>query len=379
MASIEARTGQKKTSFRVIWRDTDGQKQSKTWPTKERAELWKALIESVNGDESKAAEHLARQASQAMTLNAASDHRMGLLRADEFTVQTYEIYMRKHISPYFGEWPIDTITEDDCTRFVLSLEKKNLSPKYIHNITGWLTSVFLHAIARGWAPANPMNPKVLPEVIHSDETEADKFLTREEAQAIISRMLERHQVPAQLMLGTGMRPAEMRALTVGDVYLDAAQPVVRVTKAIRQDRKLGERLGPTKTRRSVRSLGIPPSLIEALKPHVEGRKGSEYLFPGKAGQWIPASTFTQAFARGVKLATAAELLTKKPGPYSLRHTHASLMIDAGMDMYKLSRHMGHATQKITEDTYVHLYPDAQYEAANFAAIALGEAPKQLTA
>lgn len=377
MASIETRKNPKGISYKVVWYDQNGRKKSKTWPNRDRAELWKALIESVNGDENAAAQHLARQASTAPTVREVAQHRLGLIRRTEFTAQTYESYMKNHIGPAFGDLPVDTITEDDCRRFVIDRERKGLSPKYIGNICGWLTSIFKHAEERHWRTGNPMKPEMLPEVVRTDADESDMFLTRAEAKVIIDRMPVRHQPLAQLMLATGLRPSEMRALTVGDAYLDAQQPVVRVTKAIKQDRVKGSYVGPPKSRQAIRSAGLPPSVVTMLRPHVQDRKSSEYLFPGADGSWIPESTFYQAFTAGVKRAKADGVLEKTPSPYSLRHTHASLMLDAGMDLWKLSRHLGHASQTITEEVYAHLMPDAHFQAAGFAALALGDETAQI--
>lgn len=370
MASVETRTGPRGTSYKVVWYDADGRKRSKTWTDRSDAEIWRTLIESVRGDEAKAVQALARQASAAMTVQAVSDHRLGLLRSTAFSRQTYESYMRNHIGPAIGDWPVDTVTEDDCRRFVLGLERKGLSPKYIGNICGWLTSVFKHADARGWRAGNPMKPEMLPAVLRTDADEADMFLTKDEAYAIIEQMPKRHQDPARLMLATGLRPAEMRALTVGDVWLDQEQPVVRVTKAIKQDRAKGSYVGPPKSARAVRSIGVSPSAADMLRAHVEGRRSTERLFPDANGSWLPESTYYQAFTAGVARARKDGVLDKNPSPYSLRHTHASLMLAQGMDLWALSRHMGHASQAITENVYAHLMPDAHYRAAVYAANAL---------
>lgn len=366
MASIETRTGPRGTSYKVIWYSPDGSRRSKSWRDLDRATLWKGLIESVRGDEEAAAQHLARQASAAMTLEKVSEHRLGLIRATDFTRQTYQSYMRNHIGPAMGAWPVDTITEDDCRRFVISLERKGLSAKYVVNICGWLTSVLGHAEDRGWRQGNPMRPELLPEVVRTDADEADMFLTMAEAEAIIDRMPDRHQDPARLMLATGLRPAEMRALTVGDAYLDAQNPVVRVTKAIKQDRSKGSYVGPPKSKQAVRSLGLPPFVVDMLRPHVEGRASDEFLFPDASGSWIPESTFYQAFMAGADRARAAGELHKRPSPYSLRHSHASMMLDAGMELWELSRHMGHASQSVTENVYAHLMPDAHFHTAAIA-------------
>lgn len=76
--------------------------------------MWRGLIESVRGDEAQAVQHLARQASQAMTVEKVAEHRLGLLRGTEFSRQTYQSYMRNHISPALGSSPVDTVGEDDC-------------------------------------------------------------------------------------------------------------------------------------------------------------------------------------------------------------------------------------------------------------------------
>ena len=376
MASIETRKNSKGISFKVIWYDAHGKKKSKTWADRGRAEIWKNLIEAVDGDAQAAAQALARQASTARTVDQVSKHRLDLIRATPYTRQTYAAYMRLYISPAFRDWPIDKISEDDCRRFIIGLENKGLSAKYIRNVCGWFTSILHHAEERGWRDGNPLKPEMLPQVTRTDEDESQMFLTRDEAFAIIERMPQLYQLPALLILATGLRPSEMRALKVSDVHLDARQPIVRVTKAIKQNLENGEYVGPPKSKQAVRSLGLPSSILPLLRDHVDGKSGSEYLFPGAAGDgWISSSAFAHAFKKGLDKARADKLVTKKPSPYSLRHSHASLMIDTGMDIYKLSRHMGHASVQMTEKVYLHLYPDAVYQAAESISTALGELPQ----
>lgn len=220
-----------------------------------------------------------------------------------------------------------------------------------------------------------MKAGMLPVVERSDDDEADMFLTRSEAAAIIEGMSAVYRDPARLMLATGLRPGEWRALTVGDAHLDAKQPVVRVTKAVKADREAGDYIGSPKSKRSIRSVGLSPSTVETLRAYVDGRKSSERLFADPDGitDWVRDRVFYRAFMAGVRAAKADGKLEKTPSPYALRHTHASLMLDAGMDLWKLSRHMGHGSQSVTENVYAHLMPDAHRQAASFAAKALDPA------
>lgn len=164
------------------------------------------------------------------------------------------------------------------------------------------------------------------------------------------------------MLSTGLRPAEVRALQVKDMRLDAKQPTVRVTKAMKQDKERGDYVGPPKSQMSVRSVGLPPSAVTMLREHTEGRPDSAILFPGPQGDHMGRATLNWHWNKAVERSD----LKTKPGLYALRHTHASLMLEAGMDIWKLSRHMGHGSVSITEKVYSHLMPEAHYQAASIA-------------
>lgn len=371
MASIQTRSGPKGTSFRVTWRE-DGSQKVATYRTEEAAQNWKRLIESVGSGE-EADKILERRKSKSPTVDEASEHRLELLRATRGTKATYRQYMRTHISPTFGAWPVDTVTPDDCRRFIIALENKPLSPKMIHNVCGWLTSLMLHAEERGWRSGNPVKPDMLPALERSDAREANMFLTRAEAQEILDRVAQPYQDFCRLMLATGMRPSEIRALTVADVLLDLPQPTIRVTKALKNSREKGgyEYIGPPKSKASRRSVGLPPSAVGLLRTLVAGRASSEPLFPGVRTEYMSHSAPGRAFNKGAAEARTEGKLHKDPDLYSLRHTHASLMLAAGMETWKLANHLGH-DETMTRKVYGHLMPEAQFEAATFAAKALAE-------
>ncbi|GAB3192223.1 tyrosine-type recombinase/integrase [Nesterenkonia suensis] len=370
MASIERRTNTTgSTTYRVIWY-MDGIKQPPmTYQTEEDALRWKRAVETTKGDADKAALMLERANTETPTLVSASDHYLERLRGAPYTKQTYQSYMRNHIGPALGGLPCDTITDDDVRNLIGRMEDKSLSVKMIRNVCGYLTGVLDHAVERGWATSNPYNHKMLPEA--EPREERDMFLTLSEAEAIIDRARPGHRDPMRLMLATGLRPGELRALLVEDVNLTARQPSVRVTKAMKQNRESGDYVGTPKSKKSVRSVGLPPSAVDTLRPYVEGRSPIDSLFLGSTGKRIDGSTLRASWRAAVAQARKDGKLTKTPSLYSLRHTHASLMLDAGMSIFQLSRHMGHGSVTVTEDVYAHLMPDAQYQAASFAAKALG--------
>lgn len=158
-----------------------------------------------------------------------------------------------------GDWPVDQVTGDDCRRFVISLEEKPLGPKMIHHVCGWQVSVLRHADDRGHRKSVPMKSEMLSKITPSDEDEENMFLTRAEAQSVIKRIKNpKYQDACALLLATGLRPSELRALKVRDVTITETRQVIRVSKAIRQNRETGEYVGPPKSELSDRRVGMPP-------------------------------------------------------------------------------------------------------------------------
>lgn len=387
MATIQRRENIKGTSFRVVWRD-DGQQKVATFKSEDKAERWKYLVEKVGGSEAEADRHLAKTMDTGPTLTAVYDHYMARHRGTPKTVQEYASYWRNHIDSAMGDMPVGQMRADDIRTLVATMESKGRAPKTINNVGGFLGQLLKHAVAYEWITASPWDAKLLPKN-KSLKPERDHFLTRTEAALIIDAMTS-HQDAAKVLLATGMRPGELCALDVGDVDLDADQPVLRINKAVKQDSAKGDYIGPPKSDRSIRSIGLPPSAVETLRTWVAGKRDNEPLFtqaagPGKDAQQVRLrrKRIYQTWQRTVEKLrehgkdedgnATPPALSKKPALYALRHTHASLMLAAGMQIWQLSRHLGHASVSITETTYAHLMPDAHYQSASFAAKALDPA------
>lgn len=374
MASIQERENKSGASYRVIWRD-DGRQKVATFKSEDKARRWKQLIEHVGGNEAEADRRLAQTMDTGPTLTSVYDHYMERHRGTPKTLQEYASYWRNHISSPLGTVPVGQIRDDDIRALVATMETRGLAPKTINNVGGYLGQLLKHAVDYEWIKRSPWNAKLLPKS-RSERPEQDKFLTRTEAALIIEAMSS-HQDAAKVLLATGLRPGELCALDVGDVNLDIGQPTIRVNKAVKQDRVKGDYIGVPKSERSVRTIGLPPSTARILRRWVEDRRDNEPLFtqatgPGKDAEQVRLrrKRIYQGWQRTVERLRAGGELSKKPALYALRHTHASLMIASGMELYQLSRHMGHSSISVTEKHYLHLMPDAHYIAAGFAAKAL---------
>ena len=139
---------------------------------------------------------------------------------------------------------------------------------------------------------------------------------------------------ASLLFGTGMRLGEALAVTVDDI--DAARGVITVRH--------------TKTRRP-RVVRLTPELLRRLRDYWRATRPTRpLLFPGTdPTRHLDSSAVQKVFKR-----VATEVgLGKRVTPHVLRHTYATHMLEAGVDIHTVQLLLGHATLYMTL-RYLHL-------------------------
>jgi integrase len=173
---------------------------------------------------------------------------------------------------------------------------------------------------------------------------------------------------ASLALASGMRRNEMLALRWQDINLDAGR--LTVETALEQTTAHGVRVKGPKTRRSRRTISLPVHVIAELRVHWRMQQEQRLaLGVGKApaDSWVLATIDGKPQTPNVVSGLWARAMDAIGMPeitlHSLRHTHASMLIAAGMDILTISRRLGHASPTITLNTYGHLIHGADDRAA----------------
>jgi integrase len=105
-------------------------------------------------------------------------------------------------------------------------------------------------------------------------------------------------------------------------------------------------------------------LVEVLIPLVASRPGSDLLFTTPKGERIIHKLYWHHYWVPAVKAAQARGLTKSPRIHDLRHTHASWLIQDGVSLFTISRRLGHASTRTTEQVYGHLMPQALQDAAD---------------
>lgn len=375
MASIrERKRSDGSTSYTVLWRDSDTGKQT-SYPLQSagEAERFKRLIEA-NGNSLTAVEQILEKVVVGGPTVAENmgRHIDMLTRAGPDQIKRYRNAIKNHFSERLGKLPVSAVEHEDIVLWIKYMQGKTykgepLSAKTIANHHGLLSASMETAVKLKRRGDNPCKGVQLPR----DESIKEKmyFMTAAESLAVVQAHPVRYQPLMAFLRGTGARFGEATALYGRDFHLDVEQPTVRIEKAWKRDGEGRFYIGPPKTKKSRRTVSLSPSLVTFVRPAVEAAGPSGLVFTTSYGGPIRHSSFYE-FWEAALTSLGYGASGERPRIHDMRHTHASLMLGAGMSPFELSRRLGHESIQTTIDRYSHLVPDAQFRAAVMAEKAL---------
>ena len=164
----------------------------------------------------------------------------------------------------------------------------------------------------------------------------------------------KHEALFHLALETGLRPEEYLALRWADVDLARGQLKVQRVLVIFDD-GTWEFSSDLKTDKARRVVPLSKSLIEKLR---RLQPAGELVFPNEAGQPLNVNNLRKRHFNPIL--RKAGLSERRL--YDLRHSCATLLLDAGVNPKVVSERLGHASVAFTLDTYGHVLPHQQDEA-----------------
>lgn len=282
----------------------------------------------------------------------------------EGTRITYQRTFTRVWEPALGTKPLASITREDVAHVVNQLSTTK-SDKTVRNAYGVLSSCLKVAASDGLIPGVPSRGIRLPRRTEHTDTEM-RFLTYAEWERLLSELPKHYRPLFTTLIGTGIRWGEAEALTVGD-YIPGVVATLRVNKAAKWNASKATRdVGPTKTRKSRRTVTLPDEVVDALEPLVRDRKSGERLFLAPKGGALRHRTVYDEWKAAVERAN----LDPQPRIHDLRHTHVSWLIAQGIPMAVIQARLGHEHYSTTADVYGHLQPDLQIAAAEAASVAM---------
>ena len=151
-----------------------------------------------------------------------------------------------------------------------------------------------------------------------------------------------------LVAKTGMRFSEALAITPGD--FDFARQTLSISKT--WDYKGEGGFLPTKNKSSVRKIQIDWQIVVKFSELIKGLPEDQPIFVGESK--IYNSTVNDALTRHCREGGISEISI-----HGLRHTHASLLLFAGVSIASVARRLGHASMTTTQKTYLHIIQELE--------------------
>jgi integrase len=280
------------------------------------------------------------------------------------TAETYQHHL-KHVRRALGGKRIQHLRPVDLVQLYAHLTRNvGLAPRTVGHIHRILHRALGHAVQWHSIERNPAE-LVSPPPVSSHEI---AILAEGDAQAVLAKLAGRTIYPlAMLALATGMRRGELCALRWQDVDLDRAQ--LRVEQSLEQT-SAGLRFKAPKTRYGRRLISLPPSAVAELRAHWKAQQEqrmslgmgratpSDLVFATFEGKPRSPNGLTKEWS-----AAMANLGRPEVTLHSLRHTHASQLIAASIDVLTVSRRLGHGSPAITLSVYGHLFSNTDDRAA----------------
>lgn len=391
MASIRHRVRSDGTvAWTVLYRE-NGRQRSLTFDAEAGARQAKRLIDDL-GHEAALDVIEARLYGDGDTPTLrewAGDYIDELTGVTEGTRSRYRAFVRGSLDP-LTDLPIDAIDHAAVSKWVNAQERAGLAGKTIANRHGFLYGCLEAAVKAGIIGTNPCKSTRLPTTERAEMV----FLDQAEFATLLKYVRPDSRDLVVTLVGTGLRFGEATALQVKD--WDGKHSRLTVSRAWKFTNSREQLAGAPKTSRSRRTIAVPPEVADVVAARVKGRKPSDLIFPGPNDKAWKSSAFHSAvwqpavdYANGVDYedkrrrwtgrddgpvtvrarqpwrtpAPEGERLGKRPRIHDLRHSCASWLIQAGVALPVIQRHLGHESIKTTVDRYGHLEP------AHLAAVA----------
>jgi integrase len=288
------------------------------------------------------------------------------------TAKTYDVAVRVHIVPVLGAVPLQQLTRNAIRGLYEKLRESGrargpragLAPKAVYNVHLTLHRALEDAVADGLLRYNPAARAHRPT---GSKTEMRVWSSAQLRQFLASVEHEATFPLWRLAATTGMRRGELLGLSWGDVDLDKARLTVQ-RQLIRNGHRLT--LGRPKTEAGRRCLSLDATTVEILRLHknrhaVTWQGGGfgcpsepDLVFCRPDGNGRDPDVVSHQFADLVRLANLPKIRL-----HDLRHTHATLALQAGVHPKVVQERLGHASVKVTLDTYSHVMPPMHQEAA----------------
>jgi integrase len=311
-----------------------------------------------------------------MTLGQFLDHWLSTVAKPSVSPGTYKGYeeqIRIHLKPALASVRLCRLNDLHVERLYSDMGAAGTSAIRRQKVGKTLRQALGHAVRKGLLPGNPATKIPLPksekkEIRVLEPAQVDLFLGAAEKDRLYALFV--------LAIDSGMRQGELFALRWSDINFEIG--LISVQRSLEN---IGEmlRVKETKSRMGRRLIELAPFTVHVLHEHrkrmlAEGHAFAP-VFCDTRGGYLRKSNFARdsfvpilKWAQGLAIQAAnekKEVAASLPPIrfHDLRHTCATILLLAGVNPKVVSERLGHSKVQITLDTYSHVLPTLQKQAA----------------
>ncbi len=291
------------------------------------------------------------------------------------TFDSYQRNLNKHVLPTIGKLPLMEITPHRLNNLYSALLQDGntrgggLSAKTVRYIHTTLHKAFADARDEGLLRTNPAERAKPPRLNATSKKEMSVWDSKTLSTFLDFTTDERLGPAWHVLSMTGMRRGELLGLRWNDIDFHRKRIIIRHTLVS----VAYEIIESTPKNHQTRIIDIDDSTIQILRKQEDTQNGDKttwasnytdlYLvFTKEDGTPIHPDSLSQSFERAIKRADLPRIRL-----HDLRHTHATLAMQAGVPIKVISERLGHESPSFTMKQYAHVLPTMQAEAANLIA------------
>lgn len=279
--------------------------------------------------------------------------------------------INKHIIPYFQNIKLADINKIEYQKFINHLINKGYSKRTVKIIHSTMSNSIKRAIDLEMIYKDFTNGILIAADRFNQHSKKENYLTKEQVKKLLNAAHKDkilYYTFIYTLVETGMRKGETTALE-WDKNIDLDNKMIHIDRTINYHAytPIGQKnnkdlVGKTKTYDSVRSITISDRLVTVLKTFktyqnecklklgAKYDKTFDFVFT-TTGKPLTKSTLKNVLDRILKNAELHQISV-----HGLRHTHAVLLLEAGVEMKYIQERLGHKSIEITSDIYSHVTP-----------------------
>ena len=334
-----------KWQARIFWHDSQGKRRTKSksgFRTKALAKKWGSINESqlrkgVAIDKDIPFAEYFEQWVKTYKKTVVSDKSM----------VTYRTTI-KQLREYFGNQSIKTVDRLQYQQYINQFGAHH-APSTVQKINGFIRAAVQSAILDDYITKDFTQGVALTS--NKNLTIKVQYLSIHEIKALL-KYCEQHALPGFTgrymiitAIYTGMRLSEIQALMWNDIsWREQTITINKSWDAVKHQFK------PTKNVSSNRTIKVNSALLKWLK-QLQKRAKSTMVFTNQYGTIPTSGAVNRTLRQSLK---ALHIHKRNFHFHSLRHSHVALLLAKGIDIYAISKRLGHINIKTTANVYAYL-------------------------